>query len=97
MKKISCLIGLLCISALAAQAETERGQSNFQISQHSIDSGGGRITGNSYTVTNSIGQHDANHRVTGNNFSLAGGFRFTRRGNTDVIFKNGFEAGAGLP
>jgi hypothetical protein len=39
-----------------------------------IDAGGGTSSGGEYTLTGTIGQHDAGTLMTGENFSLTGGF-----------------------
>ena len=52
---------------------TVRAQS-YSIDWHTIDGGGGTSTGGAYSVSGTIGQHDAGGPMTGGSFSLTGGF-----------------------
>ena len=54
--------------APAAPAQT------FSIPWHTIDCGGGTASGGSFTLSGTIGQHDAGGSMTGGDFSLTGGF-----------------------
>ena len=49
---------------------------SYSIDWYKIAGGGGTSTGGVYTVSGTIGQHDAsaNNAMTGGNFSLTGGF-----------------------
>jgi hypothetical protein len=49
------------------------GQS-YSIDWSTIDGGGGTSTGGVYTVSGTIGQHDAGGPMAGGNYSLTGGF-----------------------
>ena len=46
----------------------------FSIDWYTIDGGGGTSTGGVYSISGTIGQHDAGGPMTGGNFSLTGGF-----------------------
>ncbi len=46
----------------------------YDLSWSTIDSGGGTSTGGVYSVSGTIGQHDAGGPMTGGNYSLTGGF-----------------------
>jgi len=62
---------ILCLSfllALSASAQT------YSIDWFKIAGGGGASTGSVYTVTGTIGQHDAGGPLTGGSYSLVGGF-----------------------
>ena len=50
-----------------------RGPPTFEIPWYSIDGGGGSSDGGQYTVTGTIGQHDAG-TMTGGGFEISGGF-----------------------
>jgi len=65
MKKL-LLIGLLCATASFAQ--------QYSIGWYKISGGGGTSTNGPYTITGTIGQHDASHAMTGGNYSVTGGF-----------------------
>jgi hypothetical protein len=72
MKKIIfaiLLTGLLIELGLSSA----RGQ-NYSVDWYTIDGGGGTSTGGVYSVSGTIGQHDAGGPMTGGNFSLTGGF-----------------------
>ena len=59
---------LLCCLPLAAQ--------QYSIDWHKISGGGGTSTGGVYSVSGTIGQHDAtaNNALTGGSYSVTGGF-----------------------
>jgi len=46
----------------------------YSIDWYKIAGGGGTSTGGTYTVSGTIGQHDAGGPMTGGNYSLTGGF-----------------------
>src|SRR5215469_3278374 len=47
---------------------------NYSINWYKVAGGGGTSTGGTYTVSGTIGQHDASTPMTGGNYSLTGGF-----------------------
>ena len=54
--------------ALAATAQS------YSIDWYKVAGGGGTSTGGVYSVSGTIGQHDAGGPMTGGNYSLTGGF-----------------------
>jgi len=46
----------------------------FSIDWFKVSGGGGTSTGSVYSITGTIGQHDANGSMSGGNYSLTGGF-----------------------
>jgi len=46
----------------------------YAINWHKVSGGGGTSTGGVYSVSGTVGQHDAGGPMTGGNYSLAGGF-----------------------
>jgi len=50
------------------------GAENYSIDWYKVAGGGGTSTGGIYSVSGTIGQHDAGGPSTGGNFSLTGGF-----------------------
>lgn len=66
MKKAIFLLGLLIPSLGLAQ--------NYSINWYKIAGGGGTSTGGVYSVSGTIGQHDAGGPMLGGNYSLTGGF-----------------------
>src|SRR5665213_320184 len=66
MKKLFLIFGLL-IPALG-QAQ------NYSIDWHKIAGGGGTSSNGQYSVSGTIGQHDAGGPMSGGNFSVTGGF-----------------------
>lgn len=62
----------LCLS-LAFSANSLRAQ-NYSIDWYKIAGGGGTSSNGQYTVSGTIGQHDAGGPMTGGNYSLTGGF-----------------------
>src|ERR1700742_822598 len=69
MFSISLIAGFaLAISASQASAQ------NYSIDWYKIAGGGGTSTNGQYSVSGTIGQHDASGPMTGGNYSLTGGF-----------------------
>jgi hypothetical protein len=58
------LLGLLAGSASA----------QYAVSWYKVAGGGGTVSNGQYTVSGTIGQHDAGGPLTGGNYSLTGGF-----------------------
>ena len=50
------------------------GAQSYSIAWYKVAGGGGTSTGDVYSVSGTIGQHDAGGPLVGGNFSLAGGF-----------------------
>jgi formylmethanofuran dehydrogenase subunit C len=66
---ISLAVGvLLALSAGAARAQS------YSIDWYKISGGGGTSSNGQFTVSGTIGQHDAGGPMTGGNYSLTGGF-----------------------
>jgi hypothetical protein len=59
------------------------------LTKHTLSNGGGKMSGNTYEVTTSIGQLDAGHNTTGGGFQFVGGILAVPRNNQ--LFKDGFE------
>ncbi len=68
MKKIIPLALPLWLLALVSNAQT------YSIDWYKVAGGGGASTGGVYTVTGTIGQHDAGGAMAGGNYSVTGGF-----------------------
>jgi hypothetical protein len=66
MKKMILLFTLLLPALGFAQ--------QYSIDWYKVAGGGGTSTGGVYSVSGTIGQHDAGGPMTGGNFSLTGGF-----------------------
>jgi hypothetical protein len=47
---------------------------NFSVDWHTVDGGGGTLSGGAYSVSGTIGQHDAGAPLTAGAFSITGGF-----------------------
>jgi hypothetical protein len=67
------LISLLTGVALALSASSLRAQS-YSIDWYKVSGGGGTSSNGQFTVSGTIGQHDAGGPMTGGNYSLTGGF-----------------------
>ena len=69
-------IGILTagLAALGAAAAPSLGQSDFSIPWHTIDCGGGTSSGGPFSLSGTIGQHDAAPVMSGGAFALTGGF-----------------------
>jgi hypothetical protein len=80
------LVVTLLIAAASAPAGTTP---EFAIVKFTVDGGGGKSSGGTYTLTGTIGQPDAGVQdSTGSIYSLSGGF-WSRI--SDLLFKDGFE------
>ena len=66
MKKMILLAALLVTAITFAQ--------QYAIDWFKVSGGGGTSSGGQYTVSGTIGQHDAGGPMTGGNYSLTGGF-----------------------
>jgi hypothetical protein len=66
MKKLLLSLALLCTAAAFAQ--------QYGIDWHKVAGGGGSSSGGQYSLSGTIGQHDATPAMTGGNYSLTGGF-----------------------
>ena len=66
MKNMFLSIGMLIPSFGFAQ--------NYSIDWYKVAGGGGTSTGLNYSVSGTIGQHDAGGPMTGGSYSLTGGF-----------------------
>jgi len=67
------LFSLLAAVALALSASTASAQ-NYSIDWFKISGGGGTSSNGQFTLSGTIGQHDAGGPMTGGSFSLTGGF-----------------------
>ena len=77
---------IICVVAISMVINQSYAQ--YAINKHSINNGGGKITGGSYELNGNIGQTDASSSMSNGGYSLNGGFWHK---NKDLIFKNGFE------
>ncbi len=68
MKTFCLLILASLVVHLSAQAQS------YSIDWYKIAGGGGTSTGAVYSVTGTIGQHDASGAMSGGNYSITGGF-----------------------
>ena len=66
MKKLILLLGLLMPALSHAQT--------YSIDWYKVSGGGGSSTGGVYSVSGTIGQHDAGGPMTGGSYSVTGGF-----------------------
>jgi len=63
---VAALAFVMFISIASAQS--------YSIDWYKISGGGGSSTGGVYSVSGTIGQHDAGEQMTGGSYSLTGGF-----------------------
>ena len=89
-------IGSTLIATLfATTAWAQSSGGDFEITSHTIDSGGGRSSGGDFELTGTIGQPDASvQSASGGDFQLTGGFWangvVTPLG--ELLFSDGFES-----
>jgi hypothetical protein len=68
MKRLILNLAVFLIPAVVAHAQ------EYSIDWYKVSGGGGASTGGVYSVSGTIGQHDAGGPMTGGNYSLTGGF-----------------------
>lgn len=68
MKKMILTLAVLSLPTLALHAQT------YSVDWHKIAGGLGMSSNGQYTVSGTIGQHDASGSMTGGNYSITGGF-----------------------
>jgi len=66
MKKLILILGLLLPLSVLAQP--------FYIDWHKVSGGGGVSTGGAFSLSGTIGQHDASTPMTNSSYVLTGGF-----------------------
>jgi len=64
----------LILTAAAALMLAGHANAQFSISSFTIDGGGGKSSGGTFSLTGTVGQAEASAPSTGSSFSLAGGF-----------------------
>jgi hypothetical protein len=69
-----CAKRLLLRGAVAWAAIPMLAGAQYSIDWYKVSGGGGTSTGGVYSVSGTIGQHDAGGPMTGGNYSLTGGF-----------------------
>jgi len=82
------------VTADAADVAPDTINGGFELTRHTIDTGGGRSTGGGFSVVVTIGQPDADplHPATGGPFSVIGGFLpMENAPSLDSVFRDGFE------
>ncbi|MDX1555655.1 MAG: hypothetical protein R3212_06490 [Xanthomonadales bacterium] len=89
IKKVAALL----ILSVAGSAPLVGGTpAEFSIDWYTIDGGGGTSTGGVFSLTGTIGQHDASPATAqGGAFSLSGGFWGGGLLEVDILFRDGFE------
>lgn len=86
---ISLLFASVLFIAGAATAQ-EGPTPEYSINWYTFDGGGGNSSGGAFSLTGTIGQHDAStEEATGGTFSLTGGF--WNSGRSDHLFSDGYE------
>jgi hypothetical protein len=70
MKIIFYLVTVAVTLVAGAPAQAQ----SYNIDWHTIDGGGGTSTGGVYSVSGTIGQHDAGGPMTNGQYSVTGGF-----------------------
>src|SRR5438552_379220 len=66
----------LMLALVAAVLTSARSQAadTYAVDWHAVAGGGGTSTGGVYSVSGTIGQHDAGPTMSGGTYSLSGGF-----------------------
>jgi hypothetical protein len=64
------LIGICCLALWCACAKAQ----NYAIDWYKVAGGGGNITGSVYSISSTIGQHDAGPTLAAGPYTITGGF-----------------------
>jgi hypothetical protein len=72
---LALMAGLLVVSAVWAQTG-----GGYDLTWHTVDGGGGTVSGGGYTLMGTAGQPDAGAALTGSGYTLVGGFWWPRTG-----------------
>ena len=64
----------LTITAVAVAASARTASAQYSVSWHKVSGGGGTSTSATYTVSGTIGQHDASQTLNGAAYAVTGGF-----------------------
>ena len=67
---MSLLLAILLLAAFCLCASAQ----SYSVDWYKIAGGGGTSTGGTYSISGTIGQHDASTPLTGGQYSLTGGF-----------------------
>ena len=71
----AALVVLLLLSTISYQLSTSAAHAqSYSIDWYKIAGGGGTSTGGVYSISGTIGQHDASGAMSGGNYSITGGF-----------------------
>lgn len=84
---------LLLVACVAFSAPLQSGaEPDFSVDWYTIDGGGGTSSGGAYSLSGTIGQHDASPApMQGGAFTLVGGFWSGGIPESDRYFRDGFE------
>jgi len=67
-------LGINVLAILVTLTLGSTASAQFDLTWHTVDGGGGTSAGGSYSLSGTIGQHDAGVTLSGGAFTLAGGF-----------------------
>ena len=69
-----CVVALILSTLLFQLSTAFVHAQSYSIDWYKVAGGGGTSTGGTYTVSGTIGQHDASGAMSGGNYSVTGGF-----------------------
>ena len=91
-KSILTLLAVLLVTAAHSISLAQSSGGDFEITKSTIDNGGGTSLGGDFSLTGTIGQHDASTQTgNGGDFSLASGFWASAQPPKSLIFSDSFE------
>ena len=91
-KSILTLLAVLLVTATPSISLAQSSGGDFETTKSTIDNGGGTSSGGDFSLTGTIGQHDASTQISnGGDFSLANGFWASAQPSQNTIFSDGFE------
>lgn len=89
LKKLAIALAVFAAGSMPLQSGTPL---EFSIDWYTIDGGGGTSEGGPFSLSGTVGQHDAHPSAAqGGEFTLVGGFWGGGIPENDLIFRDGFE------
>ena len=89
---ILILLAVLLVTATPSISLAQSSGGDLEITKSTIDNGGSASMEGDYSLTGTIGQHDASTQTSnGGDFSLASGFWATVQPPKSLIFSDSFE------
>jgi hypothetical protein len=74
MKRLLILLGLTVLLPAIGRVALAQTGGGYDLTWHTVDGGGGTVSGGGYTLMGTAGQPDAGDALTGGGYTLVSGF-----------------------